>query len=119
MRYGFLFRAFQPIQKVCYGQNLDVSIIADRQQIAVSTNDIQTFSVNCTGYELVIIGIPTDVDIGTDPDDFKSGEELLKRDPCANRWVLLLYVSTTILIYRLSARIDLISALISFSVSPS
>lgn len=27
----------------------------------VSTNDIQTFSVKCLGYELVIIGIPPNV----------------------------------------------------------
>ena len=61
----------QATQELSDGEYLHVSIISDRQQIIISTNNIKAFPVNRTGYELVVIRITAGLDIGTDADDFE------------------------------------------------
>ena len=84
------FLSFHTIQEIGDSKYLDVTIIPDEEQIAVSTHDIKAFPVNGAGYEFVVIGITADMYIGTYPDDVKSGKKFLKRNPCVYCRVLLL-----------------------------
>ena len=61
----------QATQELSDGKYLHVSIITDRQQVIVSTNNIKAFPVNSTGYELVVVRITAGLDIGTDADNFE------------------------------------------------
>ena len=63
----------QTIQEIDDSEYLDIFIIPNGKQIAVSTHDIETLTINCTGYELVIVRITAYMNIRTYPDDFKFG----------------------------------------------
>ena len=65
------YSTIQATQELSDGKYLHVSIITDRQQVIVSTNNIKAFPVNCTRYELVVIRITAGLDIGTDADNFE------------------------------------------------
>ena len=45
---------FNSIQEINNGEYLDIPIVFDVEQIAVSTHNIKAFPVDCTGNELIV-----------------------------------------------------------------
>lgn len=94
----------QATQEIGDSKYLDVIVVTDGEQVAVSAHDIDTLPFNRAGYELIVIRITTYTYIRTDPDDFKFGYKLLKWNPLADGLPpkktaeAMTFVSTTILI---------------------
>lgn len=94
-----LFLPCYAIHKITDSEYLDVIKSPYREQIVVSTYDVKALPVNCTRDELVVVGITADMDIGTDLDNFKSGEKLLKRDLSAECGILLLQPKNDLFVF--------------------
>lgn len=53
----------KPVQEITNGEDFNIGVVANGEKVVIAAYDVEAFAVKGAGDELVIVRVPTDVDV--------------------------------------------------------